>query len=415
MPSHPHRNPFVYGRILTAKDAACPRPEVEARVNATIRDNARLALNGDRRMGKSSLVGRNLDVQGTPMLRLNYMDVMDLADVVIRTVIELERFLRDRSAVAKKIVPWMREIGVEVKELRLGFAGLEAKTGGIPSDHLKRVFGYIRDVSDRGPMGLFIDELQDICDGLEEKVGNAALALIRDEVQQMSNASVFYAGSARDSFTLLFTSDASPFYNQAPLVTVDSIPPKVMHDFIVRQFGKGHGIKQDAVALIQQIAGDSPDDIQHLCYEAWNEHLTTASAASVETVLRALSKVLKDLKQYGEKWLSDLTKKQQRVVFTVAYFEELGATTHEFLEVADVRNGGSVSSLLVKTLRGRESLLEKVGSRYRFRSRFVRLWFALNYTRAQAVIPALRNEETYRAYLQRVVQGPLMDSLRLQG
>ena len=98
----------------------------------------------------------------------------------------------------------------------------------------------------------------------------------------------------------------------------------------------------------------------------------------------------------------------------MAYFEELGATTHEFMEIADVRNGGSVSSLLAKTRRGRESLLEKVGSRYRFRSRFVRLWFALNYTRAQAVIPALRNEENYRVYLQRVVEGPLMDSLRLQ-
>lgn len=408
------RNPFVYGRVLTAADAACPRPELEARVKQTLRDDARLALVGDRRMGKSSLVERTLEIARVPLLRLNYHEVLDLPDVLIRTTEPFERFLRERSPIARKLVPWMREIGLEMRELRSDFAGVGVRASlGVPSDHLKRVFGFIRDCGTRAPFALFIDELQDLRDRLPGPVGNAVLAVMRDEIQHMSKSPVFFAGSARESFSLLFTSDASPLYEHAPLVAVPPIPQKEMLAFIKEQFSRGRGIGRDAAELILRIAGDSPNDVQRLGHEAWNEHLASLEAASAETVQRALVKVLRDLTPYGEKWLADLSPRQQRVVFAVAFLEHLGASTNEFLAFAGLRNPGDTEKALAPTLGGAEALLEKVRSRYRFRSRFVRLWFALRFQRVEAVIPAMRAEETYRNRLAGVLPPLPVDPFRL--
>ena len=401
--SLPPKNPFVYGRVLTAADAACARQELEARVKLTVRDDGRLALVGDRRMGKSSLVQRTLEELKVPMLRLNFHEVLDLTDVVMRTIADVERFLRNRSPLARRLVPWMREVGLEIRELRASFAGMEIKASvGLQTDHLKRAFGFIRDAAQRTPMALFIDELQDIRDRLPEAVGSAALAIIRDETQQMPGCPVFFAGSARASFTLLFTSDASPFYQHAALAHVEPFAEEILQKFILNQFKQGHGIEPAAATLIRTIAGPCINDVQLLCHETWNEHLTTAKAATGITVQLAMGKVLRDQSSFCEKWLSDLSSKQQRLVFAVAFLEHLGAATGEFLEFAGIRNPGDVERALATTLRGNEALLEKVGSRYRFRSRFVRLWFAVCFPRVQALIPSMRTPDSYRRHLQSV-------------
>lgn len=412
----PPKNPFVYGRVLTAADAACARPALEQRVRQTLRDDGRLALIGDRRMGKSSLIQRTLETTKVPMLRINYHEVLDLPDVVMRTLTDIERFLRHRSPVARRMVPWLREAGLSIREMRASVAGLEVTASvGLQADHLKRAMGFIRDAAERAPLALFIDELQDIRDRLPEAVADAALAILRDETQQMAKCPVFFAGSARESFTLLFNSDASPFYQHAELVPVEPVEPETLQAFILAQFKTGHGIEPDAAALIRSIAGSSINDVQLLCYETWNEHLTAARPAVAATVHRALAKVLRDQTSFGEKWLSDLSATQQRLIFAVVFLEHLGATTTEFLEFAGSRNPGGVERALAEATRGKEALLEKVGSRYRFRSRFVRLWFAHRIARVQALIPAMRAPEAYRRHLQ-VVQpdlpgDPLLDSL----
>lgn len=408
----PPKNPFVYGRVLTASDAACPRPALEKRIKAAVRDDARLALVGDRRMGKSSAVQRTVELLKVPMLRLNFHEVMDMSDLVMRTLADLEWYIRDRSAIARKVVPWLREVGVEIRDLRGLLSGVEMKASiGLQADHLKRAFGFIRDVSERASMVLFIDELQDVRDRLSEAAGSAALAIIRGEIQQMPKCPVFFAGSARESFAMIFTSDSSPFYNHASMVDVEPIEPEVLGKFISTQFAQSQGIAPDAVQLIQAIAGQSPNDTQLLCHETWNEHLTCAGPASTASVQRALGKVLRDLTPFGEKWMSDLTAKQQRLVFAVSLLEGVGTSTVDFLTFANVRNPGEVEGSLAATLRGREALLERHGSKYHFRSRFVRLWFALRQYQVQAMIPEMRRPESYRARLRELIPALQADLL----
>lgn len=55
--------------MLAREDSACARPEYERAILATVRDKGRLALVGDRRLGKSTLIERTLASRAEPTLR----------------------------------------------------------------------------------------------------------------------------------------------------------------------------------------------------------------------------------------------------------------------------------------------------------------------------------------------------------
>ena len=70
MPANSARiaNPFIYGRVLGSQDAACPRSTYEHAIEEAVTNRGRLALVGDRRLGKSTLVERTHQVLGAPLL-----------------------------------------------------------------------------------------------------------------------------------------------------------------------------------------------------------------------------------------------------------------------------------------------------------------------------------------------------------
>jgi hypothetical protein len=61
----------------------------------------------------------------------------------------------------------------------------------MPTDHLKRLLGYVAEIAKRRPFSLFIDELQDVADRLESREGEATLGLLRSELQRMRIACFF--------------------------------------------------------------------------------------------------------------------------------------------------------------------------------------------------------------------------------
>jgi hypothetical protein len=136
-----HRpNPFVYGRVLAREDAACAHPEYERAILTTVRDKGRLALVGDRRLGKSTLIERTLASRAEPTLRVDFHGVLSFDDLVHRFAESLEELLRQRSFVAKHVVPWLREVGLGLESIKLGFKGAEiALSTRVPTDQLAAV------------------------------------------------------------------------------------------------------------------------------------------------------------------------------------------------------------------------------------------------------------------------------------
>ena len=61
-----------------------------------------------------------------------------------------------------------------------------------------------------------------------------------------------------------------------------------------------------------------------------------------------------------------------------------------------------ISGALKPCVNGPEPIVEKLGSRYRVRSRYLRLWLCTRRHLAQELIPDLRNDAAYQAALRQV-------------
>lgn len=68
-----------------------------------------------------------------------------------RAAEDFEVFIRTLSPVARRITPWLREVGLGVENLRLSHHGAGASFRvGAPTDHLKRLLGYINAARNSG-------------------------------------------------------------------------------------------------------------------------------------------------------------------------------------------------------------------------------------------------------------------------
>ena len=405
--THPP-NPFVYGRVLSASDAACPRPQYEAAILETVRDKGRLALVGDRRLGKSSLVERTLEAHKQRVLRWDFQQLLSIDDLIRRCAEDFDTFVRGSSPVARRVTPWLREVGVGIQSIRVSYHGTGASLSvGAPTDHLKRLLGFVAQVALRRPFSLFIDELQDVRERLPRREGDAVLGILRSEIQRL-RIPCFFAGSFRASFRGLFVSESSPFYESARLMEVGSIPAEDFGRYLIDRFAAGgFELPWETLAILLSIGGESPNDVQHLAHESWN--FCSRRQVSATELQLALAKILSDLAPMGAAWLAQLTQRQTRALLATAFYEDLGAGTGEFMRAAGARNTGTVTSALRPCLQGPDPIVEKVGTRYRVRSRFLRLWLCGRRHLVQELIPSLRGDADYRDALRRVC--PLLISL----
>jgi hypothetical protein len=126
----------------------------------------------------------------------------------------------------------------------------------------------------------------------------------------------------------------------------------------------------------------------------------------------ALAKILQDLSPMGEAWLALLSKRQTRVLLATALFDHLGFSTEEFKRAAGVRNPGAITSALAQCTSSSDPIVEKIASRYRVRSRYLRLWLSTRRRLVQEMIPPLQDEIRYQAALRQVCP-QLPEDLRL--
>jgi hypothetical protein len=402
------RNPFVYGRILSVNDAACPRRQYEKAILETARNQGRLALVGDRRLGKSSLVERTLETHKIPVLRWDFQKVLSLEDLIRRAAEDLDRFIGSLSPIARRVTPWLREVGIAIQEIRLSYHGLGATLSThVPTDHLKRLLSVLLKISSRKSFCLFIDELQDVKDRLPEREGEAVLGILRGDLQHLK-APVFYAGSSRESFRRIFTSDSSPFFESARLLEIEPFPAEDLLKFLITQFARtGVSLAPETALLILSIGGDSPNDIQHLAHEVWN--FKTAKSIGTAEIKFAIAKILKDVAPVGETWAANLTRRQMRALLATALYDHLGSGTEEFMRAVGVDKTGAIPGVFKPCVSGPDPIVEKIGSHYRIRSRFLKLWLASQRHLIQEMIPTLREDARYQATLRQVCSGLFTD------
>jgi hypothetical protein len=384
-------NPFVYGQVLVPGKPFCPRPQLESSVLEAAADRQRIVLLGERRMGKSSLVEHTLTAPDRILVSVDLRGLDSVDDFIDRLLLRLSTTLEAHRALTKHLPEPLRDALAFISEVTVSLHGIlsvSAKAKPKASTVI-RAMDAIERASRWRPLAVFFDEFQEIVEQLEERESRHLLGVLRAEIQRHTQVAYLFAGSARGSMLELFTAERSHFYQSATVLDVGPIPQADMARFLRQQFARGkRELSTDSQRAIFALAGESPNDQQQLAYHLWTQ--STPGRLGQEELKRAFSALLAEVSRRGELILESATPAQRRVLFAIAMREDDETSTDSFIRFAGFNNNSSVSAALRPFLKGSNAILEKRGSRVRYRERFMRLWVLLQVINIPSLFPAGR-------------------------
>ncbi len=380
-------NPFIFGQVLGAGVPFCSRPPLERSIRETVENRQRLVLLGDRRMGKTSLVEHTLAQGDTLLVSVDLLGLASVEDFMDRVLARLESVLSSKRALTKHLPPAMKEALAAVSSLRVNLPFVQVEAKPAKASTVMQVMALLARVSQWKPLAVFFDEFQEIVDRLEEKPAQHLLGVLRGEIQRHDRIAYFFAGSARDSLTDIFTASGSPFYQSARVLEVGPIPREDMALFLTAQFAKGgRTLDESTRAAIFSLAGDNPNDLQQLAYHLWAR--SAPGVLGLAELRAAVSTLMAEIGRAGERVLGGATPSQRQVLFALALAEgELEIFGSAFLEIAGLKTHQSADQAIKPFLKGPTAVLEKQGSKVRFRERFMRLWVLSRVLRNPRVLP----------------------------
>ncbi|HEY4301359.1 MAG TPA: hypothetical protein VGM73_10820 [Candidatus Didemnitutus sp.] len=386
-------NPFIFGQVLGPGVPFCPRPQLERSLRETVGNRQRLVLLGDRRMGKTSLVEHTLAEGDSLLVSVDLLGLASVEDFMDRVLARLERVLSGRRPLTKHLPPAMKEALAAVSSLRvdLPFVQIEAKP--TRASTVMQVMGLLARVSEWKPLTVFFDEFQEIVDRLEEKPAQHLLGVLRGEIQRHDRITYLFAGSAKDSLTDIFTASQSPFYQSARILEVGALPRADMAQFLADQFEKGgRTLDESVLAALFSLAGDNPNELQQLAYHLWAR--SAPGPIGLAELRAAVSTLMAEIGRSGERVLGGATPSQRRMLFALSLCEgELEIFGSEFLGLAGFKTHQSADQAIKPFLKGPTAVLEKQGSKVRFRERFMRLWVLARVLRNPRVLPTGTSRE----------------------
>lgn len=381
-------NPFVYGQVLLPGRPFCPRPALEAKVLSAADHQGRIVLLGDRRMGKSSLVEHTLDTPERIFVSIDLRGLISVEDFIDRLLLKLEAALTARKPVVKHLPIALKDALSHLSEVKVGLQGLFELTAKpkTPASSLIRALGTLERASRWRPLVVFFDEFQEIAEGLPQRESQHLLGVLRAEIQRHNRIAYLFAGSARSTVLELFTAERSHFYQTATAIEIGPIPREDMGHFLAVQFARGgRELPPETLDAIFALAGESPNDQQQLAYHLWTQ--STPGRLELPDLQRAMAILMAEIGRRAELILAEATPAQRRLLFAVAVRGAQETATDEFRRLGGFGTNSSVSAAMKPFLKGPDAILEKLGSRVRYRETFLRLWMTLKLRQLPSLLP----------------------------
>ena len=363
-------NPFRYGRIVE-KDSFCPRPELQSRLEGFIRSSQNVSIQGERRMGKTSLaLAATRGVKKCRVLHADLMGIRTAGDFCRRLLAAAVRldagdsFLRKTFRAVSGLRPTLKIDAMTGEPV----VSIDAHAAD-PADSVDAVFDMIAGHAKSMKLCVILDEFQDVLD-IE---GAATLvAQMRGRIQLMAEPCFLFLGSVRNRMYDLFTSPGSPFFKAALLFEVGPIPDDGFTAFLRRKFeAGGRKVSDEALDAVLLCAERTPGDVQQLCHALW-ETTDQGSKVGADAIPRALRFIFEQEGAFYVRQVKLLTGFQERVLAATAAAGSVEGMSSAFMESI-----GSSSRTAAKKALSRLAELDILFLRdgeYRFVNPFFRRW-----------------------------------------
>lgn len=363
-------NPFKYGCIVDGKNF-CSRPRLARQMAEYVRSGQNLVIQGERRIGKSSLVTNTVRaMKGYRLLYADFMDVRTVADICNQIADALCTFESGDSLLRKTfgLLSHLRPVITVDSNTGMPTISVDARAAENPASVNTMMNAIAEHVKGRKVCVVF-DEFQDV---LGVRGGERVLAMMRSKIQFLSSTPFVFLGSARNRMLDIFMSPDSPFYKSATLFDVDEIPDDDFYRFISERFATGRRklprpLFDSILAFVSRTSGD----VQEYCDAIWQ--VTVPGARIAECDLEAaLQRIFARESAAFSTFCHPLTDIQFRVLKALARLGGTHPLSGEFLGEAAVSNTATVRRSLTALCAAR--LVYVVANEYKFASPFFREW-----------------------------------------
>ena len=361
---------FKYGCSVEGENF-CDRPDLSKSLSNYIESGQNLVIQGERRIGKTSLVKETVtSMGGWSLLYADFMGVRSVPDVCNRIADALARFDSSDSFMRKIFAALVHLRPVATIDAMTGLPtiSVDARASADPSS-LNAVMNAIESHVKGRRVCVVFDEFQDI---LDVKDGEQMLSIMRGRIQFMSRTSFVFLGSARNAMMGIFMSPKSPFYKSAAVFDVGNIPDDDFFGFAKERFSTGRrrlprGLFDKILGFVNRTSGD----VQELCDAIWqaSEPGDTLDDPHFE---RGLQFVFDRENGAYAVFIKPLTDIQLRVLKALAVQGGEHPLSNAFLDEARLTNTATVRRSLAAL--ERTGLVYLGPSGWKFASPFFREW-----------------------------------------
>jgi len=363
-------NPFKFGQVVAAKDF-CARPELMTVLSNYLLAGQNVLLQGERRMGKTSLIAETVRKKRTArLLHVDLMEVKSVEGMVHRFATAILNLEQSSGMLEKALVALAGLRPALSTDPFTGSMSITLDTSvSLRPDSLEGLLHVIEQMHRKKGLVVFMDEFQDI---LKLPDHREVLAILRSRIQFQGEIPYVYAGSIRNQMHQIFYDVNSPFFKAAMPLDVGALDDKRFSTFLVRKFAGGNRtISPKTINQIFEWTGRVAGDVQALCSALWdisnpgNELTTDFLPGAVESIfaqeVKGYEMALVQLTASQIKCLSALARKGGKAPFSVG-----------FLRASGIGSASSVTRALnrLNALR----IIYKGPSGYVFSNPFFRHW-----------------------------------------
>lgn len=369
------KNPFIDGVIAKGSEY-CSRKDIEGRITTKIQNGHKLALIGDRRIGKTSTAHYVIDKEkGFHKLDIDLYHVTSATDVA-ESIIDSCHKVLSKVWDGKSLLDYMSKISptLEISESGISL-GISAK-----SDEYKKTlniaFEFLEETKKRtkGKLIVLFDEFQAI---REVRNGDSILKYMRGKIQKMGRMSIMYVGSIRHEMDHIFRDQSSPFYKQAEVIYFDHIERDIFYNFLFDRFNtKKIKFKREVYDYLYDICNGITGDIQTFCRVSFDT-LEGSDILDFKNFFHIIEIIYKNEQKYFKSIIEgkELTKVQQNLLLHIAPYqgdESIQFFSQDFQKAIGVKSPGAVTNAL-NALKKKEYIYESEDQVY-FSNPFFREW-----------------------------------------
>ncbi len=363
-------NPFSYGVVVTGNEF-CPRPGLVEELSSHIISAKNVALHGQRRTGKTSLITETVrSMPGHSLLYIDLLAVKTIDDVCRRLangMLSMERKEGFLEKIMGKLVLLRPQLTMDPISGQPSLS-FDLDKSKLP-ESLQSLIDLLPSFIDNGPVVVCMDEFQDLR-GISG--GDEALALLRSRIQFHTELPYVFAGSIFREMHMIFHDPASPLYKSALTMEVGPLNDAEFITYLTERFQRGRRrVIPELWKEIFSITDRNPSDVQQFCSALWSV-TNTDDMIDHHTLKTALKMIHAHERKGYESLLTLLSDQQQRCLIGVANHGGKHPLAAQFLDATGIKQPTSVKRALTSLCKKR--ILTRDNREYRFANPFFSTW-----------------------------------------